>query len=248
MTRYEEIMDRVVVTDGMRERILRNIRQQQRHTHNMRSATRWLPILAAAAVMLVVCGVAYSNFGARNQTMTEMALDAPESKATSEPIGTTENDEEAAVAAAAEEAVDSDAAEGIQATAIYNAVDYDSAGALSEAVGFPVADITTLPFTATETHYTAIMGDLAEIAYYDADNNEVYYRKSPGTEDNSGDYNTYSVIVDAAIGEYPLTLSGDEQLFHLATWTDGSYAYSIGVTGGCTEEALRGMVEEVMQQ
>lgn len=231
MTRYEEIMDRVVVTDGMRDRILRNIRQQQRHTHNMRSATTWLPILAAAAVMLVVCGVAYSNFGARNQTTTELAMDAPESKVTPEPIGTTENDEEMAVA-----------------SAIYAPEEFDSAAELSAYVGFEVKDLTNVPFAIASVEYYAIDADFAEVDYRSmGDVTSLCYRKSVGTEDNSGDYNTYDVNETEEIAGCTVALKGDSERYYLATWNDGTHAYSVGLSDGCTRDELVSVVTEIME-
>lgn len=261
MTRYEEIMDQIVVTDEMRDRILNKIDWQLRRGGGKRRRTQparmWLPMVAAAAVLLVVCGVAFNQFGSRNAATGtgEVAL-STESMETTDKARVAE--EETAVTSAADEmdgvavdsdvAADSDAAEGTQAAAIYAPEEYNSAAELSEAVGFEVKDLTTVPFAIASIEYYAIDTDFAEIDVHSMGSvSNLCYRKSVGTEDNSGDYNTYSVVVDAAIGEYPLTLSGDEQAFYLATWTDGTYAYSIGVTGGCTENELRGMVEEVMQ-
>lgn len=253
LSKYEEIMDHIEVTEEMRDRVLGNIERQMQGTtrRRVRPSTMWIPVVAAAAVLLVVCGVTLGvdrgNRAASEQT-SGVAFATDESTEETEAVVadesttvTTDSTAESSDAAAdSDVAVQSDSSGAV--AALWQAEEYDSAAALSEAVGFTITDITNLPFTPTETSYIAIMGDMAEILYDDADGNQVCYRKSPGTEDNSGDYNDYSVIVDAAIGDYPLTLHGNDETFYLATWTDGTYSYSIGVTNGCTEEELLAMV------
>lgn len=262
MSKYEEIMDQIVVTDEMRDRILQNIRRQSSHSHTTRFDRNQLYILAAAAVLIVVCGVTF-GVSRGDQTLsgntvetelaqapeaaevTESAADTAESAAatdTTSDAGNATADTDG-VTESAESSADTAVNSGAAVAAGWQAEEYDSAEALSEAVGFTITDIPNLPITATETSYIAIMGDLAEILYDDADGNEICYRKSPGTEDNSGDYNTYTTIVDASVGDSPLTLSGNDDQFHLATWTDGTYSYSINVSNGCDLAELQAMVE-----
>jgi hypothetical protein len=50
-------------------------------------------------------------------------------------------------------------------------------------VGFPVADLTHLPFPVSGTVYLDSFGDLAEIDYTGSGGQTAVYRKSPGTRD-----------------------------------------------------------------
>lgn len=239
LSRYEEIMDQIVVTDEMRERILQNIGRQSRHSHTSRFNRNQLYILAAAAVLLLVCGVTF-GVDRGNRTASEQRPETELARSL----------ESEAIAESTEDAADSveeSAADEAVSASSYYAQEYPSAQTLSWAIAFPVSDIETLPFRVRQTTYMDIAG-MAEITYIGKeDGEEVSYRKSIGTEDNSGDYNTYAVVTDAAIGDYPLTLKGDGTLVYLATWTDGTYAYSIYVPNGCSEEAMQTMIKEIAQ-
>ncbi|HAY64315.1 MAG TPA: DUF4367 domain-containing protein, partial [Ruminococcaceae bacterium] len=48
--------------------------------------------------------------------------------------------------------------------------------------------------------------------------------KSPGTEDNSGDYTVYAQEETLEISGNAVTLKGNDGAYSLAVWTDGSYA------------------------
>lgn len=261
LTRYDEIMDHIVVTDEMRDRILTNIDRQtwRAGARKTRPATTWIPVLAAAAILFVVCNVALNID--RGNTATSSQIPETELATATEAAEDT-----AAIAELAESADASDVAEAVadsadsiegaadaadaggesssMVAASYWADEYDSAEALSEAVGFEITDLTSISFTPAQTTYMAIGGDLAQISYYDAEGNELTYRKSTGTEDNSGDYNVYSNEETATIHGYDVTLKGDGSLVNLAVWTDGTYAYSIYTSGGCSLEAMQAMIEE----
>ncbi len=68
---------------------------------------------------------------------------------------------------------------------------------------------------------------------------DVILRKSKGNEDNSGDYNNYDVVktVDG------VTLKGDGNNYHLASWASGDYAYSITSSGGLSLDTISELVD-----
>lgn len=56
------------------------------------------------------------------------------------------------------------------------------------------------------------------------------YRKAKGTEDISGDYNSYTYENTIEVFGKKVTLKGsDKDKISLAIWNDGTYAYSIMV-------------------
>ncbi len=120
----------------------------------------------------------------------------------------------------------------LSAQVIPEITQYDSAQALSEAVGFPITDVTALPFTVTEQTYTSYWDSLGEIEYVGADGQRAVYRKSIGTEDNTGDYTAYEETVSLSINAVDVTLKGTGETYVLAYWTDGEYAYSISLSTG----------------
>lgn len=105
-----------------------------------------------------------------------------------------------------------------------------SAQELSDAVGFSVPEVTSLPFTVADSTYCDYGGTLAEITYTGAEGQCAIYRMSAGTEDNSGDYNTYDSVEKIKIGTLTAELKGSQSGYTLACWTDGIYAYSLSLS------------------
>lgn len=200
MSKYDEIMDRVHVTDEMRDRVLdgvdRYFVQEWRRRKLRRLYTAGAAV--AAAVVLVV------GFGAlRNVGTGSIGI----------PGGNTGETELAA--------------------GVFYVMDCASVQELESIVGFSVPELSKLPFEAENTAYTAIGEDLAQIIYYGNDGNaELILRKSPGTEDNSGDYNSYENETELEINGITVSLKGNSGLWNLACWYDGEYAYSLSYNTG----------------
>ena len=119
----------------------------------------------------------------------------------------------------------------------------DSLEALTEKTGIPLNELTGVPFTVERTEYVSYWDNLAEIQYF-GDTDSLCYRKSPGTEDNSGDFTVYAQEETLEIYGNAVTLKGNDGAYSLAIWTDGSYAYSISVTNPLSEDAFRTLIEE----
>lgn len=113
---------------------------------------------------------------------------------------------------------------------------------LSQKTGIPVEELKDLPFDVTQREYVPYWEELAEIRYI-GETNSLYYRKSLGTEDNSGDYNIYHQEETLTVAGCAVILKGNSDGYSLAIWTDGTYAYSIGVTAPISKEAFRGVLE-----
>ena len=119
----------------------------------------------------------------------------------------------------------------------------DSLQALTEKTGIPMNELTGVPFLVERTEYVSYWDNLAEVQYFGG-TDSLCYRKSPGTEDNSGDYNVYAQEETLEISGNAVTLKGDNGAYSLAIWTDGSYAYSISVTTPLSGDAFRTLLEE----
>ena len=118
----------------------------------------------------------------------------------------------------------------------------DTLAALSDAVGFPVTEPSSLPFAPVNTTYTAYDEGLAEITYTGPDNQTATYRQSPGTEDNSGDYNLYADT--QVLPEDNVTLKGQDQRYTLALWTDDTYTYSLRLSTGLSADEWQALLSE----
>lgn len=117
----------------------------------------------------------------------------------------------------------------------------DSLDALSEAVGFPVTEVSKLPFDPVSTTYTAYDEGTAEITYTGPNDQTATYRQSLGTADNSGDYTLYKDT--QVIPENNATLKGQDQSYTLALWTDGTYTYSLRLSSGLSADAWQALLD-----
>ena len=116
----------------------------------------------------------------------------------------------------------------------------DSLDALSEAVGFPVTEVSKHPFDPVSTTYTAYDEGLAEITYTGSGGQTATYRQSCETEDNSGDYNFYPDT--QTLPDQNATLKGQDGLYTLALWTDDTYTYSLNLSTGLSADAWQALL------
>ena len=207
MRKYDEIMDKVEVTDEMKKRILSNIEKEDIHSHAPKRFFRWnkLASMAAGLVVLLIAGaLLYPQLIHRDEVEPD---------------------------------------ENVQG--VWGRQEYDSAEALSEQLSFAMKDIPSLAKKSQDTSYVAYDEDFVEITYA-WDDQSVCYRKSTGTEDNSGDYNEYAHEDTVTTGDIVCTLKGDNQDHYvLAIWTDGTYAYSLSVAKAMSQKELLDLIVEI---
>lgn len=117
-----------------------------------------------------------------------------------------------------------------------------------ELAGFSITVPERISGYGTRT-FQVLTGDEATLeAYYAADEGDgrVYIRKASGADDISGDYNTYSQTetVTAESGR-EVTVQGNDDVYHLATWTEDGYTYCVGVSDGLSSADLVALAMEV---
>jgi hypothetical protein len=131
-------------------------------------------------------------------------------------------------------------------SAVHDQQTFASAEELSAAVGFEVPEIVSLPFDKAESiEYSRIGAGLAQVVYSYGDS-ELTFRKAPGEDDISGDYNVYEKEETVDVDGAAVTLKGDGKGCCLAVWTDGEYSYSLMTNGNILESAMVQMVREAM--
>ena len=128
-------------------------------------------------------------------------------------------------------------------------VDCDSFDAAKEIAGFAINAPETVD-GYPERMIQAVENDMIQVFYTDGDLAEegtphVLLRKAVGIEDVSGDYNEYASVREQEVNGLTVTLKGDGKLSYLATWTDGSYSYSVSVSNGMTEDAILTLVNSL---
>lgn len=197
--KYDELMDKIEVTDAMRARILTRVSGAAKKKS---AARRWA--LAAACFAVLLLGAL---------TVPKLLTGDPAQAEPEQGVMTANGMEEVA-----------------------------NAQALADAVGFPVSEATELPFEPLTVHYTSYWGQMAEISY-EAGDQTAELRKSPGTEENSGDYTVYPATEQLTVADLDIQLRGDAQdAYTLAVWTDGQYAYSLRLSQGQTAEVWQQII------
>ena len=128
---------------------------------------------------------------------------------------------------------------------VYAPQEVASAEKLTDAVGFPVRDIASLKEKATDRSYVTYGDGLAEITYR-WDSQSICFRQSQGQEDNSGDYTHYAEEKLIVVGKYSVTFKGQEKgSYMIATWSDGTYSFSVSATQALKKAEFLGLIEEI---
>ena len=112
-----------------------------------------------------------------------------------------------------------------------------SAEELSSLLGFSIPEAPTLPFPPESVLYRAIGDNMADITYRSAANTAVF-RKSPGAEENSGDYTQYPTVKSIALPGLTGELRGDDTGYLLACWQNEAYSFSLKVSAAMDEASL----------
>ena len=217
LKKYDEIMDKIEVTDEMKNRILTNIEHTDLNSTNIvrfdqkkapvRRKRGWKSVVSIAAgfvILLLVGAIIYPQMIHKD--------DKPQD-------------------------------ENVQG--ILSMEEFDSASDMSEKLTFEMKDIPSLVKIADETSYVAYDEDFAEITYMQG-TQSICYRKSVGTEDNSGDWNEYEKQENVMIDKMSCTLKGaKEDAYSLAVWTDGSFAYSLSAQNPLSQKEFEDLIVEI---
>lgn len=119
--------------------------------------------------------------------------------------------------------------------------DVESLEALAAAVGFDVPEPEGLPFSPETVTYTVFYGDMAQITY-EGEGQTALFRKSTGSDDNSGDYTDYPALATITAGDVTATLKGTGDLYTLAVWSDGGFSYSLSLSDGLSMEEWAALI------
>ncbi len=218
--KYKEIMDQVCVTDEMKQRILQNVKNEMEAPKISRSHFlsygKFSRYISAAAciLMLLVGGLTVTKLFDREVMPNESAG-----------------------------AMASGEGQGV-AMAVNGMEVLDSAEELSRVLGFPVTDITEIPFEVQNTEYTNGWNEFAQIVYQ-GEKSEILFRKARGANDISGDYNTYEDVKTITINHAEVTLKGESESYSLAIWQQDGFSYSLSMEPGGSEEVFAKMIQSI---
>ena len=217
MSKYNEIMEHIELTDEMRERILSNVKAKNKR----RRISRIIGGVTAAAACAVIV------FGA----VTVMKN-----------TGSVGKDPDKATIAATTEAT----APTVQDSLTYGAVSCNSAAELSEIFGTEIRDITTLPFEVRSVSYAIMFDSFAEVDYSGKNGEECCFRIGKDTEDISGELDEFTSIENTDVNGITVTLKGYDGKFHLASWINSGHFYSVSLSEDTDKEILLKTVDNVI--
>ena len=220
MAKYKDIMDRIEVSEEMQSRILKNVDQHFEKKKKMMKL--WIPavgVLAAAAVLIILLKPWEKRTEiTATEQPTELTVTEGSSGDTGDPTG-----------------------------GYYFVIEHPSLSALSADIGFEVKGLKSFTGSLIETEYRNISNTYAEITYIRTGQN-LNYRMSKGTEDNSGYYDEELKPEEKEILGCSVTMNkntkGD---VCLAYWTDGTFAYSISCEQGITEEEASALAADTLK-
>ena len=92
---------------------------------------------------------------------------------------------------------------------------------------------------------TLILGELIQISYRSAEDEEINYRTEKGSGDISGDYNVYDTSEELQVGGNTVTVKGIGGKYYLAIWEDGESAYSLGMSEGADKAEMLKIIGSV---
>ena len=196
MTKYNEVMEKIEVSEEMRRRILKNLSSARpKANYGMYAA-------AACFIVVLLCAVSVLKYTSKT----------PDIYDTGEVTGC-------------------------------GPMEYLTLEELNKNIDFEMNDIPSLSAASSQTSYIVYDDNLAEIAYL-TDEGYVYYRKSIGTEDNSGDYNDYAITESVEMNGMSVTLKGNE-LYNCAVWNDGKFSYSLNFEAPQEKDNILKIISEI---
>ena len=236
--KYKEIMDQVRVTDEMKQRVLQKVKEEMDREKTQESGkiirsrflsygrtSRYLSV-AACIMMLLVGGVTVPKLLNRGN-----------------PVNPTET---TVGMAPGEHASQGEAGGEVGAMVGNGMVEVVSLEELSKSIGFSVPEVKNIPFEVTSTVYTNGWNEFAQIEYQGESQDEaVLFRKAKGTDDISGDYNTYSDVKEIIVNDMNVTLKGESESYSLAIWQQDGFTYSLSCEPGESEDVFAEMIQTV---
>ena len=144
-----------------------------------------------------------------------------------------------------EVAQDSVAASGAMTTLANPWQECASMAQAESLAGFSFAiDAAALPegYGPEAAYIQVIAGAMLEVDYDGERGGSVCLRKAVGTDDVSGDYNSYDLTQTNRIAGQDVTLRGAEDAWYVATWTRDGYSFAIVSTSALTMSQVETLV------
>lgn len=119
---------------------------------------------------------------------------------------------------------------------------YRTPDELEAAAGFPVEELSELPFAADTVSYDLTDG-IAETTYT-GEGKTAVFRKAG--EERTLSNAVFPVIREVEAGEIRAVIGGENDRFVLAVWKHGGYSYCLELSEGIPEERIAELVAKTM--
>lgn len=86
---------------------------------------------------------------------------------------------------------------------------------------------------------------MIQVLYENDQDQQILIRKGTGSDDISGDYNSYNETTQTTLNDFSVTFKGNDGKIMVAIWSDGSYSYAIDASG-LTSEEMTALIEQVL--
>lgn len=123
-------------------------------------------------------------------------------------------------------------------------VDYETLDAAAQAAGFAL----TAPETVegySDKLIQVMSNSMIQIIFFDGDDNRLFIRKEAGDADISGDYNNYNDVSTITVGEYTVTIRGNDGMVSTAIWANDGYSYAVSADVPMSPDAMTALVAAV---
>lgn len=94
-------------------------------------------------------------------------------------------------------------------------------------------------------HISTISREIIQVIYGADYDNSTYIRKAEGSDDISGDYNTYRQKKQITVNGASVTLKGNNGKINVATWSSNGYSYSISAVKGFDESYITDLISMI---
>ena len=201
----------------------------------MMKSKKWMALVLCAvlALSLVACGTSGNN--TQNDTTDDTSNSTTDD---------TTNDTGSTNSGATDTDTSTDTADG--STEIANPyVDCETLEEAGELAGFDISVPDEIDGGYTQGTIQAVENEMIQVIYTTEAGEEITLRKGTATEDISGDYNEYAEENTLDVDGTSVTARGSDGLVYAATWTDGTYTYSITASAGLESDSVSALVPSI---
>lgn len=128
--------------------------------------------------------------------------------------------------------------------AVYSGENMSTIKEIEQELGYDIKVPHYVPDDYEMDSLSAPFGEFAEITYTN-ETDTLYYRTAKSSEDISGDYNDYTDVETVTINDNDVTIKGNNNLYHNASWFAEDETFSIRSDNGVEKDTMIDIVESV---